>query len=102
MRDSHYPSTVVFLSEKYLSLLPPAQAKATRGKEDRSSGVQQKQFRISDCELRIEFEEAFSDGALSTNPLFEIRNPQFPGLSNFGLRIANRRLNLKKPFQTAH
>jgi hypothetical protein len=33
-------------------------------------------FRISDCESRIEFEEGL-DGELNANPQFEFRNPQF-------------------------
>jgi len=39
--------------------------------------AEDQQLRISDCELRIEFEEGVCGGKLSPNPQFEIRNPQF-------------------------
>jgi hypothetical protein len=45
--------------------------------EERLCGGNYQQFRIADCELRIEFEEGLCGGELSTNPQFEIRNPQF-------------------------
>jgi hypothetical protein len=47
-------------------------------------------LRIAECGLGIEFEEGIFGGELSTNPQFEIRNPQF-SRADWGL-------NLKKGF----
>jgi hypothetical protein len=53
------------------------------------------QFRISDCESRIEFEEGL-DGELNANPLFEFRNPQFHGDQQFRISDCESRIEFEE------